>query len=103
MLLPAHTNSAGKALLAELSPGMFASPYPRGAPSSVGGGMAARRVLQRQFAEIRSVGYATNLEESAQGVTAVGACVRDAAGKAVGAMAIAVPASRCPRRASPAR
>jgi DNA-binding IclR family transcriptional regulator len=98
MLLPAHTNSAGKAPLAELSPGTFASLYPRGVPSSVGGGMAARRVLQRQFAEIRSVGYATNFEESAQGVSAVGACVRDTAGKAVGAMAIAGPASRCPRR-----
>jgi len=98
MLLPAHTNSAGKALLAELSPQAFLALYPRGVPSPVGGGMAARKALQRQLAEIRSVGYATNFEESAQGVTAVGACVRDAAGKAIAALAVASPSSRCDRR-----
>jgi DNA-binding IclR family transcriptional regulator len=99
MLLPAHTNSAGKALLAELSPKAFLSLYPRGVPSTVGGGIAARKALQRQLAQVRSAGYATNFEESAQGVTAVGACVRDGAGKAVAALAIASPSSRCdPRR-----
>jgi DNA-binding IclR family transcriptional regulator len=59
--------------------------------------MQARRTLQRELAEIRKRGYATNFEESAQGVTAVGACVRNPAGKAVAALAIACPSARCPR------
>jgi len=101
MLLPAHTNSAGKALLAELPSQVFLSLYPRGVPSPLGAGIAARKALQRQLAEIRRLGYATNYEESAQGVTAVGACVRDAAGKAVAAVAIACPSARCPRRRVP--
>jgi DNA-binding IclR family transcriptional regulator len=63
--------------------------------------MQARRSLQRQLAEIRKRGYATNFEESAQGVTAVGACVRDTAGKAIAALAIACPSTRCPRQRIP--
>jgi len=51
--------------------------------------------------EIRKRGYATNFEESAQGVTAVGACVRDTAGKAIAALAIASPSTRCPRQRIP--
>jgi IclR family transcriptional regulator, acetate operon repressor len=101
MLLPAHTNSAGKALLAELPSHVFVSLYPRGVPSRLGAGMQARRALQRQLAEIRKRGYATNFEESAQGVTAVGACVRDTAGKAIAALAIASPSTRCPRQRIP--
>jgi DNA-binding IclR family transcriptional regulator len=101
MLLPAHTNSAGKALLAELPSHVFVSLYPRGVPSRLGEGMQARRTVQRQLAEIRRRGYATNFEESAQGVTAVGACVRDAAGKAIAALAIACPSARCPRQRIP--
>jgi DNA-binding IclR family transcriptional regulator len=101
MLLPAHTNSAGKALLAELPSHVFLALYPRGVPASLGAGMQARGALQRELANIRRRGYATNFEESAQGVTAVGACVRDTAGKAVAALAIASPTSRCPRRRVP--
>lgn len=101
MLLPAHTNSAGRALLAELPSHVFLSLYPRGVPSSPGAAMQARRVLQRQLAEIRRRGYATNFEESAPGVTAVGACVRDTAGKAIAALAIACPSARCSRQRVP--
>jgi DNA-binding IclR family transcriptional regulator len=101
MLVPAHTNSAGKALLAELPSDVFMSLYPRGVPSRLGAGMQTRRTLQRELAEIRKRGYATNFEESAQGVTAVGACVRDTAGKAMAALAIACPSARCPRQRVP--
>lgn len=101
MLLPAHSNSAGKALLAELPSQVFLSLYPRGIPASPGTDLAARKALQRQLAEIRRRGYAMNFEESTQGVTAVGACVRDMTGKAVAALAIACPSARCPRRRVP--
>lgn len=97
MLLPAHSNSAGKALLAELSPSAVDALYPRGVPATLGAGMTARRGLQRQLAQVRRAGYATNFEESSQGITAVGACVRDRDGVAVAAMAIACPSARCPR------
>jgi DNA-binding IclR family transcriptional regulator len=101
MLLPAHTNSAGKALLAELPSHVFLSLYPRGLPAPPGAALHARRTLQRQLAEIRRRGYATNIEESTPGITAVGACVRDTAGKAVAAIAVACPSARCPRQRVP--
>lgn len=101
MLLPAHTNSAGRALLAELPSNVFLSLYPRGVPAPPGAGLQARRILQRQLAEIRRRGYATNFEESAPGVTAVGACVRDTAGKAIAALAVACPSARCSRQRVP--
>lgn len=97
MLMPAHTNSGGKALLAEMSPRALQALYPRGVPSSLGEAIAARRTLQRQLAETRRVGYATNFEESAQGVTAVGACVRARGALPVAAIAIACPSARCPK------
>jgi DNA-binding IclR family transcriptional regulator len=97
MLLPAHTNSAGKVLLAELSSASFAALYPRGVPGPIGNAKDRRTMLQRQLVGIRRRGYATNFDESEQGITAVGSPLRDAAGRAVAALAVACPSARCPR------
>lgn len=97
MLLPAHTNSAGKVLLAELSGPSFAALYPRGVPGPIGNAKDRRAVLQRQLIGIRRRGYATNFDESEQGITAVGSPLRDSTGRAVAALAIACPSVRCPR------
>jgi DNA-binding IclR family transcriptional regulator len=102
MLLPAHCTSGGKALLAELSTDQLDDLYPRDLPGSPAGPAVRRTTLARQLAIVRRRGYATNFEESERGIVAVGACVRDAAGRAVAGLAVAVPSVRCPRSTVPA-
>jgi DNA-binding IclR family transcriptional regulator len=97
VLVPAHSNSAGKALLAELSPAAFAALYPRGIEGAIGSAMENRRNLQRELDRVRRRGYATNFDESEQGITAIGAVIRDDTGRAIAGLAVAVPSSRCPR------
>ena len=101
MLLPAHSNSIGKVLLAEMSPSAFMALYPRGLPGDRDSAVARRAALQRQLGLIRKRGYAMNSGESAKGVVAVGACVRDRTGRALAGIAIASPAPRCPRTRIP--
>ena len=96
-LLPAHLTSGGKALLAALPPDRLRALYPNGLP---GGGLEAAegyKLLVGELATVRRAGYAYNLQRSERGVNAVGACVRDGAGTAVAAVAVAAPSSRCPR------
>ncbi|MFI7617475.1 IclR family transcriptional regulator [Nonomuraea terrae] len=97
MLLPAHATSGGKALLAELPDEELRSLYPRGVSSGAAaiGDLAA---LRRELDGVRRRGYAVNSEESERGVRAVGACVRDGAGRAIAAAAVAVPSVRWPKR-----
>jgi DNA-binding IclR family transcriptional regulator len=85
MLLPAHTNSGGKALLAELPTEALAIPSPRGSADAAGFSLPGREALERQLAEVRRLGDATNRDESAEGVTAVGACVKDSEGSPLSA------------------
>lgn len=101
MLLPAHATSGGKALLAELPDEELRALYPRGistgtlTPASAISDLAA---LRRDLDGVRRRGYALNIEESEPGVHAVGTCVRDGAGRAIAAAAIAVPSARWTRR-----
>ncbi|SNT16988.1 transcriptional regulator, IclR family [Streptosporangium subroseum] len=97
MLLPAHATSGGKALLAELPEEELRALYPRGVSTEASaiGDLAA---LRRELDGVRRRGYAVNSEESERGVRAVGVCVRDGAGRAVAAAAIAVPSVRWPKR-----
>jgi DNA-binding IclR family transcriptional regulator len=102
MLLPAHRTSGGKALLAELSAEQLDDLYPRDLTGSPAGPAVRQATLRRQLTTVRRRGYATNFEESERGIVAVGACVRDAAGRAVAGLAVAVPSVRCPRSNVPA-
>lgn len=101
LVLPAHVTSGGKALLAELAPDRLAGLYPRGLalmPEATGPDLAR---LRRELTGVRRRRYARNLEESEQGVNAVGTCVRDGAGRALAAVVVAAPALRVPRRELP--
>lgn len=89
LLLPAHTTSGGKALLAELPAERFRALYPNGLPEM--------DRLIGQLAAVRRAGHALNLQESERGVNAVGACVRGPSGTPVAAVAVAAPSSRAPR------
>lgn len=97
MLLPAHATSGGKALLAELPPDQLAVLYPHGLPRGAAAGATDYGQLCRDLSAVKRRGYGSNSEESERGVSAVGTVVRDRAGRAVAAIAVAAPASRCPR------
>lgn len=97
LLLPAHITSGGKALLAEIPVEQLRELYPRGVPNANPNGISTLPDLLRQLAAVRRRGYAKNMEESERGVVAVGACVRDNTGRAVAAIAIALPRLRMGR------
>jgi DNA-binding IclR family transcriptional regulator len=101
MLLPAHATSGGKALLAELPPDQLAALYPHGLPRGDTAALTDYAQLCRELAVVRRRGYGSNSEESERGVSAVGAVVRDRDGRAVAAIAVAAPTSRCPRNRIP--
>lgn len=94
ILLPAHTNSGGKALLAQLSDEAVEDLYPRGLPKSAGRGPRSVPQLRRELATIRRRGYGVNVDEAARGVTAVGRHLRVPHGEVLGAMIIASPSMR---------
>ena len=96
VLLPAHTNSGGKALLAQLSDEALAKLYPRGLPDSSGRGPRSVPQLRRELATIRRRGYGINVDEAVRGITAVGRHVRVPHGRVLGAMVIASPSMRTP-------
>jgi DNA-binding IclR family transcriptional regulator len=72
VVLPAHVTSAGKAMLADLTPAELAARY-RTAPPAVGAAAAALDLdkLQRDLAETRRTGVGMNFQESEDGVAAI--------------------------------
>jgi len=97
LLLPAHTTSGGKALLAELPTAALRTLYPRGLPLSPQPAISDVAELRHELVIVRRRRYATNIDESYQGVSAVARCVHDESGRAIAAIAIALPSSRASR------
>lgn len=95
LLMPAHVTSGGKALLAELPGDELRGLYPRGLPHWERKTNASMVSLSRELAAVRRRGYATNSQESEAGIMAVGKCVPDRDGRALGAVVIAIPSARC--------
>jgi len=95
VLMPAHVTSGGKALLAELPGEDLRRLYPHGLPPWDRKSITSLPALARELAVIRRRGYAINNEESEAGIRAVGRCVLDRDGRAIGAVVIAVPSARC--------
>lgn len=103
-ILPAHLTSGGKALLAELEPDQLERLYAPGTAASSAPVAAeaenphlsqkAWTTLLRELESIRASGYSLNIEGTEAGVSAIGACVYDASGEALGAVSISVPSAR---------
>lgn len=92
-LIPAHSTSGGKALLAELSESEVHDLYPHGLRRLTPHTMVDIDSLARELGRIRETGYAVNRGESEAGVSAVAIAVRDGA-QAVAAVAVSVPSLR---------
>ncbi len=94
-LLPANCTSAGKALLAELSRDQVRALYPtEELPSQTPRSLNSMQALERALDDIRQQGYATNHEESEDGVGSVAIALVNAASRPVAAIAVAVPVNR---------
>jgi DNA-binding IclR family transcriptional regulator len=95
-LLPAHCTSAGKALLAEMTDDEVRALYadPAALTRQTDRSFSTMSQLIAALDEIRMNGYATNFEESEEGVGSVAIALRDSSGEAVAAVAVAVPTNR---------
>lgn len=95
-LLPAHCTSGGKALLAELPDDRIRAMYadPTSLTPQTDRSVSSLPSLMAALAEVRSSGYATNYEESEEGVGSVAIALHDAGGVALAAIAVAVPTTR---------
>jgi len=94
-LLPAHSLSTGKALLAELSRDDLLALYPREALQRITPRTIANRTdLLRDLAAVKKRGYAIAVSESTIDIATVAVSIRDAAGRVRCAVSIAAPSSR---------
>lgn len=92
--LPAFSTSGGQAMLAALPRAEVDALYRDGLPAWPNAGVQDLAGLHRRLAAVRTRGYGLNVEESEQGVAAVGAAVHDAAGRPVAALSISIPTAR---------
>lgn len=83
-VLAAELTAGGRALLAELGEDTLEALYPA----------AQREGLAKELAGIRAAGFALNMERTEEGVAAFGVAVHNRAGRAIGAVTVALPATR---------
>lgn len=101
-ILPAHLASGGKVLLAELPVDRLKEVYAIGSGAGADGGAARRHTLTsvawtkllRELDLVRTRGYALNIEDTEEGVSAIGVAVHDGRGVALAGLSIAVPSAR---------
>jgi len=90
-----HQHAAGKAILAHLPRERTAEILDTyGLPARTPHTITDPATLREELAEVRERGYALNLEESVEGLHAVGAPITDDRGVALGAISISGPANR---------
>ncbi|WP_211367243.1 IclR family transcriptional regulator [Pseudonocardia kunmingensis] len=92
----AHASAVGKAILAGLSDAEFVRRYGDGGlpPTTTAAAISDVAQLRLELEEIRRRGYAVNLEESVDGVHAVGVALNDTVGQPLAALGVAAPSSR---------
>lgn len=97
-LLPAQATSIGKAMLAALDPEVVEALF-RGKPleSVTAKTITDWGVLAEELDRVRSQGFATNDEESEEGVGSVGVSVTGASGRVLGGLSISAPRTRLNR------
>ena len=90
---PLHATGLGKALLSGMTPDRldeyFATPRPRFTPHTI----VDRDVMAAALDEVRSRGYATEVEELAFGRACIAAPIRNRAGETIAALSVSGPLS----------
>jgi DNA-binding IclR family transcriptional regulator len=97
LLLPAHTTSGGKVLLAHVSDPDLAALYPHRRLPMRDGSTRELATLRRELATVRRQGFALNLELSERGVNAIGVPVIHRQGRVLAAVVLACPSVRSSR------
>jgi len=97
LLLPAHTTSGGKVLLAQLSDAELAALYPQRRVQMRDGSTRDLTVVRRELAAVRRQGHALNLELSERGVNAIGVPVTSRSGRVLASVVLACPSVRSNR------
>ncbi len=93
---PLHASALGKAVAAHLPHLSLESALGKGKlPRYTRHTITSRARLALELAEVRRRGYATNDEETVDGVVLVGAPVFDADGRVAGAVSVSSPTARC--------
>lgn len=93
--MPAHCTSTGKALLAQLPVEEIRRLYPNQRLQPMTPRSISRRLdLEQELSRIRSLGFATNREETEEGVSSVAVAVSGEHGHLRLAINVAVPTSR---------
>ncbi|TQN43816.1 IclR family transcriptional regulator [Blastococcus colisei] len=93
---PAHATALGKAILAGLPETELERRYPGGLlpPTATSAAMTEMTELREELDETRQRGFATNWEESADGVCAIAIALRDTVGQPLAGLGISAPSSR---------
>jgi IclR family transcriptional regulator, KDG regulon repressor len=95
---PAHCSATGKAILA-FDPEALRAVLTSGLAQFTSTTITERRALDRELAEVRKVGWASNREEWRPGVCAVAVPIRNTTGTGAAALSITVPTARFAARA----
>ncbi len=92
--MPAFVSAGGKAMLARLSSAELDELYRDGLQAWPTSRITSLAMLKRSMTKIRRAEFATNFEETEQGVIGLGVSVNDAGGKPVAALTTATPSIR---------
>ncbi|MCG2621195.1 IclR family transcriptional regulator [Arthrobacter sp. I2-34] len=95
-VLPARRASGGKAILAELPPEMLEQLYRSPAAEAAGDALTDDEFpgFTEELRAIRNTGFAANFEGTEEGVSALGLALHNGAGRVLGAISVATPATR---------
>ncbi|WP_336714809.1 IclR family transcriptional regulator [Arthrobacter sp. USHLN218] len=101
-VLPARSASGGKAMLAELEPAQLHQLFRPNSSGTGSTGATGGDIIPdveypgflRELEAIRQNGFAANFEGTEEGVSALGVAIHNGAGEALGAVSVAVPATR---------
>lgn len=100
-LIPAHSTSSGKVLLADRPREVVRALFEEGLPHVAEHTITDLTRFESELDEVQVRGYATNMEENEAGLNAVSVPVRTGAGATVAALVISAPSARLPARAVP--
>lgn len=94
-VMPAHSASAGKAMLAQLEGQLVRELYIREAKISGQEFSEAQFVsLEQELASARTQGFAANFEQTESGTNALGVAMRDGSGQVIAGLSVSIPPVR---------
>jgi DNA-binding IclR family transcriptional regulator len=94
VVLPAHSTSGGKALLAEMNDAELRALYADGVPKLPGSKVETVSDLIKALTVVRRQKFAENVNESEPGIAAVGITLHHQSGAPVAALSISIPTVR---------